>query len=139
MRRQGQYAIIEHIILLGAGVAITLGFLAAFQTMNDDITHASAMSESRLVAQFVAANTASLAQSGSSGRITLDIPATIAGNEYAIKLRDGGVEVVTGGAEYTAPLYGLSGRVDVSGHVISREEQVSIVYTDDSMQITEEQ
>lgn len=126
-------------ILIGAGVAITLGFLAAFQMLNEDIERGTATTESQLVAQFIAANAVSLAESGSTGRVTLDIPETVAGQEYAIRLRNDGVHVVTGGAEYTAPLYGLSGRIHMSGHVISREEQVSISYTEDQMVISEDQ
>ncbi len=139
MNRKGQYAIIEHVILLGAGIAITLGFLAAFQTINEDVEMTSAASETQLVAQFVAANAISLAESGSEGRVTLEIPETVAGNEYAVRLRDDGVEVVTRGAEYTASMYGISGNIDMGGQVVSREEQVTITYVNNRMTLSEEQ
>lgn len=139
MNRKGQYAIVEHIILIGAGIAIALGFLAAFQSMNSSIEGGAKEVEARSVSRMVATTAVELVESGSTGKYVLEVPATIANNEYALKLREGGVEVVTAGAAYTAPLHGIPSRVAVDGDIISRNQQIALVYTGDRLTLMEDQ
>lgn len=139
MKRQGQYAIVEHTILVGIGIAIALGFLATFQALSDDIEGGATTAESRLLSKFMAANAIELAESGSNGRFTLELPEHITSNVYAIRLTDDGVEVVTTGTTELSTLYGLQNRLNVDGHVVSRAQTISLIYADGDLSLGEGQ
>lgn len=139
MNRTGQYAIVESTILIGVGIAIALGFLAAFDTLSDDISFGATNTEVTLVAQLVEMNAIELMESGAEGKFTVTLPETLANKEYAVNFKQAGIEVVTGGAAHQSSLYGLPTRTAFSGHIISREPQVSLIYADNQLVLEQAQ
>lgn len=139
MYRQGQYAIVEHTILVGVGIALAIGFLATFQSIGDDIEGGATNTEAQLLSKFMAANSIELVESGAEGKFTLDMPEDITSNEYAIRFTDNGVEVVTTGLSKTATLYGLQEKLNAEGNIISRTPTVSIIYAGNDLSLGGEQ
>ncbi len=139
MHRTGQYAIVEHTILIGIGIAIAIGFLATFQTLSGDIEGSATEIESQLLAMFIAANGIDLVESGADGRFTLTLPDDITDNVYAVQMTDNGVEVITTGRTTTASLYGVENRIDMNGHITSRTPEASLIYAGNQLSVVNDQ
>lgn len=139
MRRIGQYAIVEHTILIGIGIAVAIGFLIAFQTLSSSVEGSATSIETRLLSSYVAANAVELVESGGNGKFTIDLPTDITDNVYAVRLTGNGVDVVTTGSTETTTLYGLERKLRPNGHVTSQMQTVSLVYADGELSVEEEQ
>lgn len=133
MRRRGQYALIEQVILFTLGISITLGFLVAFENLTEDIRADMAETQTELVSRYVASSAVELVASGSEGRFTLGLPETVAAQVYALRVTDDGVEVETVGQSHTASLHGLTSVLDESGAVESRAGGVVLEYRDGTL------
>lgn len=139
MWRSGQYALVEHTILIGIGIVIAIGFLVAFQTLSGSIEGSATNVETRLLSSFIAVNAIELAESGGNGKFTLALPDDITDNTYAVRMTSSGVNVVTTGSTETTTLYGLEEKLRASGQVTSRDPTISLIYTDGALSVGEEQ
>jgi hypothetical protein len=139
VHRIGQYAIVEHTILIGVGIALAIGFLIAFQTLSGSVEGSATSIETRLLSSYMAANAVGLVESGGNGKITLSLPDDITDNVYAVRLSDSGINVVTTGNTETASLYGLERRLEMDGSVTSQSQSVSLVYADGALSVEGEQ
>jgi len=139
VHRIGQYAIVEHTILIGVGIALAIGFLIAFQTLSGSVEGSATSIETRLLSSYMAANAVGLVESGGNGKITLALPDDITDNVYAVRLSDSGINVVTTGNTETASLYGLERRLEMDGSVTSQSQSVSLVYADGVLSVEGEQ
>lgn len=139
MKRTGQYAIVEHTILLGIGISIALGFMAGFQSLGTNVQGGAAESEAELLSLFVASNSIELVESGAEGKFTVALPASVAKQSYAVRLTDAGVEVISAGTRNTASLYGLPERLDLSGFVVSSDRFMSLIHANNAVTLTTEQ
>lgn len=128
MKRTGQYALIEQVLLFTIGISITLGFLIAFEDLTADVREDMGEAQTRLLSQYVAASAVELAESGSEGELVLSLPETVAGQDYVVRMGEDGVTVETTGERHTASLNGLTERFDVSGAIEGREGDISLVY-----------
>lgn len=122
MKRTGQVSVLEQTVLFGAGLAIALGFLLAFQSVESGISQMTQKAETTLIAKYLAAQTVSLAQSGVEGTVRVDIPETISGNQYGVRLDDNGVNVITTGAASQASVHGLGATMTMTGNMVSRNQ-----------------
>lgn len=139
MQRIGQYAIVEHTILIGVGIALAIGFLIAFQTLSGNVEGSATSIETRLLSSYISANAIELVESGGNGKFTLALPDDITDNVYAVRLSDSGVNVVTTGSTETTSLYGLERRIRMDGSVTSQAQSVSLIYADGSLSVVNEQ
>ncbi len=137
MRRSGQYALIEQVILFTLGITITLGFLVAFENLTDDIQADMAETQTELVSRYVASSAVELASSGSEGRFALSLPETVAAQIYAVRLTPDGVEVETVGQQHTASLYGLTTQLEERGAIESRSGGATLTYRDGILTLEE--
>lgn len=137
--RSGQYALIEQVLLFGAGIAIALGFMVAFNDMASGIQADTAETQTRLVSKMVAADTVELVESGLDGQLLVSIPASVATQEYAIVVTDTGVETVTLGAQYTAALYGLLHTNAMGGVAESGTPQIMIAKDGQRVEVSQAQ
>lgn len=135
MKRNGQYALIEQVLLFTIGISITLGFLIAFEDLTEDIRDDMAEAQTRLVSQHVASSSVELVTSGAEGEFAVALPETVAGQDYAIRMDDGGVTVETAGETHTASLHGLTAVTDVSGALESRSGDITLTYQDGRLEM----
>lgn len=137
-RRKGQYNIIEQVLLFALGLSITIGFLVAFEGLGGDVEEQMASSQSRLIAEYVASSSIELVEGGSSGRFVLDLPDTLAGRAYALRLGGEGVVVETTGSRAETSLKGLETRIQSGGAIEPGEGTTAVVHEDGKVELVVE-
>ncbi|MFB6077205.1 MAG: hypothetical protein ABEK12_03685 [Candidatus Nanohaloarchaea archaeon] len=137
MQRQGQYSLIEQVVLFALGISITIGFLVAFEDLTGDVQEDMAETQTQLVARYLASSTVELAESGSDGELVLSIPGTVADRVYVLRLTGDGARIQTTGRQYTASLYGLTEGMAVSGSVESRAGGIALTREGSSIELGE--
>ncbi|MDY6776896.1 MAG: hypothetical protein SVQ76_02210 [Candidatus Nanohaloarchaea archaeon] len=128
--RKGQYSLVEQVILFGLGISITLGFLFAFDGLEENIQDRTGGEQASLVAEYVASSAVELVESGAEGRISFNMPSMIASKRYAVRLEDGSVTVVSSGNSDETVVYGLGSKVDFQGVEDSRGGVMSLTFED---------
>lgn len=136
--RKGQYAIIEHTILLGVGITLTLGLLLMFETVGEDVSDTTTDIQMRLASEYMAVHAIELVESGAEGRVTASMPAAGGGQDYAITLSDDGVSAVTSGSRHVSPLYGLPSRISAEGSVVSQDTDATVTYRNGTLEVAPE-
>lgn len=133
--RKGQYAIIEHTILLGVGITLTLGLLLMFETVGEDVSDTTTDIQMRLASEYMAVHAIELVESGAEGRVTATMPGADSNQDYAITLSADGVEAVTSGSQHVSSLYGIPSRIKAEGSVVSQDSDAAVSYRDGALEV----
>lgn len=137
--RKGQYAIIEHVILIGLGITIVLGFMATFAIMGNDLRGTASERQTKLFSQYMASNAVELVESGARGKFIVELPSSVAQQDYAMQFVGNGIRTTTAGAASQASMYGLQNKIDFTGSMVSRDPVISLTYDGETVVMAREQ
>lgn len=135
MMRKGQYYVVEQTILIGAGIVIALGFLAAFNTMRGNIQDQTLETQTQLVSRLFASTGVEIIENDVEGTYTISLPRTLSGEQYLVTLTGRGVETTSSGVKERSSLFGLEAQITTEGNVESDAGGAVIGFEDGTLRI----
>lgn len=133
--RKGQYYVIEQTILIGAGLAIALGFVMAFDALRGDIQEQTLEQQTELMSRFISSTSVEMIESGVEGEYRLSLPRTLSGERYFIQLQDGEVTTTSSDATKQSGLFGLKQQISVDGSAQSDAGGVVLSFRDGTLRL----
>ncbi len=126
-RKKGQQLIVEEMILFGIGLIIALGFLSAFQGFEKGAKEQSGKDQIEQMGEIISAQIMELVQTKSEGKLIFELPQTLGGERYYIKLKQGGILIQTQSNKvYVTHVFGLDKKYYFKGGIESSSKKATL-------------
>lgn len=124
--RKGQYQVLEHVLLFGAGLAVAMGFLYTFENFSEDIKNDVRDQHMEMLGKQVHNGIQNLLAADANGQVRVSLPPNIAGEEYDLQFEDEGIAIYVGQESHLTTIYGLEKQYDFEGAVTGDRDAVII-------------
>lgn len=127
--RKGQYQVLEHVLLFGAGLAVAMGFLFTFENFSDDIQQDVQDKNMEMLGKQVNNAIQNLLATEAEGEVVISLPPTIAGEEYDLQFEENGIAVYAGQESHLTTLYGIEKQYELEG-VVTGDRDTAVIIKD---------
>lgn len=125
--RKGQYQVLEHVILIGAGLGVAMGFLYTFENFGEDIQSDVQSEHMEMLGKQTNNAIQHLLATEADGEVRITLPPDIAGDEYQLEFGDNGIMIFAGGQSHTTTMYGIEKQYNLEGTVTGDRDTAVIV------------
>lgn len=131
--RKGQYQVLEHVLLFGAGLTVAMGFLYTFENFSEDIKSDVREQHMEMLGKQLHNAIQNLMATGANGEVVVTLPPTIAGESYNLQFEENGVAIYVGDESHLTTLYGLEKQYTLEGAVTGDRDTVVITKEDQTL------